>query len=457
MPLDRSPAPEASYRATATGGAAAFLRWWAGELAALVPGGARNALRRRRARPVVAFDTGAATILRPAIVDGALAMTELARIPLDGDPAQVDEAGRRAVGSLARVVYGGAAAATRVRVALPPRSVLRRRLVLPAAVEENLRAAIGYDLDRLTPFKADEVYYDAAIVGRDAAQGTIDVDFAAARRPVVDEALARVAAWGAEVTGVSPESADAVASSTLNLVPDEARVAAPSWTRWQVWLPLGSIALLALAAMVVPVWQKRETAIAVIQRAETARQQAAVSERLRADLEKAVADYNYALERKHAWPPMVKVLDTVTRVLPDDTWLTQLDVRTVPRGRERERELAMRGESGNAGKLIPVLEESGLVAQVAPRSPTTKIQPGPGEIFDLSAQLKPAPRPASVPLIEPPPLVAPAAAAPAPATAPATAPALAPGPAPATPAGAAGPIVPAPVPSAPAAAKGGKP
>jgi hypothetical protein len=132
------------------------------------------------------------------------------------------------------------------------------------------------------------------------------------------------------------------------------------------------------------------------------RQQAAVSERLRAELERAAGDYNFALERKHQWPPMVRVLDTVTRVLPDDTWLTQLEVRTLPKGKERERELVMRGESANAGRLIPVLEESGLVAQVAPRSPTTKIQPGPGEVFDLGAQLKPLPKPALVPLVEAP-------------------------------------------------------
>jgi len=122
---------------------------------------------------------------------------------------------------------------------------------------------------------------------------------------------------------------------------------------------------------------------------------------------------------------MVRVLDTVTRALPDDTWLTQLEVRTLPKGKERERELVMRGESGNAGRLIPVLEESGLVTQVAPRSPTTKIQPGPGEVFDLGAQLKVQARPAHVPLVEPiapvpaPATPAPAAATPVPAPAPA--------------------------------------
>jgi hypothetical protein len=77
-------------------------------------------------------------------------------------------------------------------------------------------------------------------------------------------------------------------------------------------------------------------------------------------------------------------------------------VKTIARGKEGRRELLLRGESGNAGRLISLLEESKLFEQAAPRSPTTKIQPGPGEIFDLTAQLKPLPPPQPVQLASAP-------------------------------------------------------
>jgi general secretion pathway protein L len=401
-------------------GLAGFWRWWAGELAPFVPSGARNAVARRRLRPVVAFDGNVATLWRPVMRDGAIAMEAATTVALDGDAQAVAAAGKRALDDVARNAPGGGTGAPRVRVAIPSRAVLRRTLTLPAAVEESLRQAVGYDLDRLTPFKADELYYDAVVAARDPAQGTIRVDFAAVRRPIVDAAITHAIAWGAQVRGVSPDDPATANISRLNLAPDELRTAPAPWKRWQFWVPIGALALVALTAIVLPLWQKREYAISLINRAESVRQQAAVSERLRAELERAASDYNFALERKHQWPPMVRVLDTVTRVLPDDTWLTQLEVRTLPKGKERDRELVMRGESANAGRLIPVLEESGLVAQVAPRSPTTKIQPGPGEVFDLGAQLKPLPKPALVPLVEAP---APAPAAPAPAAAAPAAPA----------------------------------
>ena len=288
-----------------------------------------------------------------------------------------------------------------MRIAIPASAVLRRTLALPSAVEENLRQAIGYELDRLTPFKADELYYDAVIASRDAVARHDRRRLRRGpppRRRRGDRARRRLGRRGAQ--RVARRSVDGVAVASQP-VPDASRVAPAPWKRWQFWAPLAGLALVAAVAVVLPVWQKRDYAIAVINKADAARQQAAVSERLRAELERAAADYNFALERKYAWPPIVRVLDTVTRALPDDTWLTQLEIRTLPKGRERDREIVMRGESANAGRLIPVLEETGIVAQVAPRSPTTKIQPGPGEIFDLGAQLKPLPRPAMVALVGP--------------------------------------------------------
>jgi hypothetical protein len=87
----------------------------------------------------------------------------------------------------------------------------------------------------------------------------------------------------------------------------------------------------------------------------------------------------------------------------------------------------MRGESANAGKLISLLENATLVGNAAPRSPTTKLQPGPGESFDIGAQVKTIAMPQKVALTEtvkdvprpPPPVIAAPTEVPAPPPAPA--------------------------------------
>jgi general secretion pathway protein L len=176
------------------------------------------------------------------------------------------------------------------------------------------------------------------------------------------------------------------------------------------------IAVATLAAVVIPLWQKREYVVELTTLAGQARGRAAVSETLRAELDARVADYNTALERKYAFPSALEVVNAVSKLLPDDTWLTQFELKTMAKGKETQRDLLVRGETANAGHLVPLFEESQLFAQAAPRSQTTKIQPGPGEIFDLGAQLKSRSLPTPLTLAvtnapaEPPPPGSPATA-----------------------------------------------
>jgi general secretion pathway protein L len=134
--------------------------------------------------------------------------------------------------------------------------------------------------------------------------------------------------------------------------------------------------------------------------ADAASVRAQQSDRLRSELDRMVSQYNFALERKYSMPGVAQVLDELTRLLPDDTWLTQFEMKSSIRGKATQREVFMRGESANAGKLISLLENATLVGNAAPRSPTTKLQPGPGESFDIGAQLKSVPPPQKIALTE---------------------------------------------------------
>jgi general secretion pathway protein L len=156
------------------------------------------------------------------------------------------------------------------------------------------------------------------------------------------------------------------------------------------------LGVLAIAAAAIPLWQKRQYVQELDVQTNEARGRAAVSENLRTVLNARVNDYNFALERKYAFPGALAVVDTVSRILPDDTWLTQFEIKTMAKGKESQRDVMLRGETANAGRLVQLFEESQMFTQAAQRGPTTKIQPGPGEIFDLGAQLKPQAPPPSI-------------------------------------------------------------
>jgi len=354
-------------------------------------------------------------------------------------------------------------------LALAPGQVLRKRIVLPAAVEENLKQTLAYDLDRHTPFRPEDLAFDAVVVARDAARREITVDWTAALKTHVADAKRLGESFGATVVVVRPDAPAAgivPAPSKLNLLSPGERSEVAWWLRWQFWVPLLCLLALAGAALLLPIWQKRDYLIALNQQTDQAKNQADASDLLRSELERKTGEYNHVLTRKYAYPATVQLLEDLTKLMPDDTWLLQLELKSTSRDKQPHKELLVRGESGNAGRLVAAFEESKLFAEAAPRSPTTKIQPGPGEIFDLGALLKPLPPPAPVALVVAPPPAEGGAAPASPATteaatatpaAPAAPAAVAgPGPAgPAAPANAtASQAAPAMVPDAPANATG---
>ena len=411
--------PDIKHRARAVArrlGLPSFWQWWAGQLAPLVPYRLRNTVARLRTRAVLAFDADTAVLFVPKVANNRVKYKEVARIPLSSDNEATAAAGRAAIDALS-AGNGARLGPARVVVAVPENQVLRKTITLPAAVEENLLQALTYDLDRHTPFKPDEVYFDASVVGRDTVKRELRVDWAAALRTVVAELRRRAESWGASVVAVTPDRPVAGAMPTrmtLNLLPLTERGDAAAGRGWAIWVPLGLLITAALFATALPLWQKRGHAIALQQQAVQGRAAADASNALREQLERLTGDYNFALSKKYAFPSALQSVEDLSKLLPDDTWLTQLEVKNTAKGKDAKREVVVRGESANAGRLISLFEESKLFSDAAPRSPTTKIQPGPGEIFDVGAQLKPLTPPSPVQLASAGEVVStpPAAAAP---------------------------------------------
>jgi general secretion pathway protein L len=131
----------------------------------------------------------------------------------------------------------------------------------------------------------------------------------------------------------------------------------------------------------------------------------------------------------------------VSRLLPDNTWLAQFDLKNTG----KTREVLLSGETASASKLIEILEQSRIIGNAAPRGSITKGSLPNTERFQIAAEAKGRPAPEPLPLAEM--TIPPAPAAPAPKPAPAAAP---------TPATASPPPTPARVEPKPAARAPGK-
>ena len=108
-------------------GLRSFWRWWLAELVPLTPARVRTALARRRLLPIVAIERDAAVLWAPVVSNGALAFNDVARIPLQGDAADLAREGQAALEALPRINGG---AEKRVVIALPTSQVLRKSVRL---------------------------------------------------------------------------------------------------------------------------------------------------------------------------------------------------------------------------------------------------------------------------------------------------------------------------------------
>ncbi|MBK1629540.1 hypothetical protein CKO31_02055 [Thiohalocapsa halophila] len=255
---------------------------------------------------------------------------------------------------------------------LPADQVLLRRTTLPAQVRDNLSQVVSFELDRLTPFAAKDVYFDARALGPVARGTKLDVEVAVARRDAAADWLERLR----EAHSPAARLAWVGAWPGANLLPREER---PKLKRFGSLLTqllwLLALALLA-GALVTPLWQKQRALEALDAELRDLRSAAIEVEEVREALERARLGSMEVLNRKREQPRMTDLLRELTDLLPDGTWVQTLNFR--------DGEVDARGESDQATALIGLLEQGPGIDAVRFRSPVMQVASTGQERFHLS-------------------------------------------------------------------------
>lgn len=263
---------------------------------------------------------------------------------------------------------------------------LSRVTSLPLAAENNLYQVVGFEIDRLTPFTLDKLYYDAHVVARQPADKSLKVRFTAVMRGVLDELLGQL-----KSLGVTPDIVDvAEAAGEVNLLPPAQRPrrgrAARGLRGLLLLLLLVTLALLVL----LPIWQQRNVVVGLMPLVANSQQRAETTVALRDQLQDAAESSQFLLQKRNDNVSMLEILNELTLLLPDNTWVEQLIVR--------DNEIQVRGQSRDATALIGIIENSALFSQAMFRSPVTPDRRTGADRFFLTAQIvrgaEPTPRPA---------------------------------------------------------------
>ena len=273
----------------------------------------------------------------------------------------------------------------------------RRVVELPIAVAGRLQQVLGFELDRLTPLRASDLYYDFRVLDRNAATGVCRVEVVAVPRARVAPWLADAQLKNLEVTRLimSPTDVD----SSLNLLTSSQTEAdAPSRYRWVNTALVALCALLALALAAFPLWQMRQRVLELQPVEASAKTDAEAASILQRQLEKQIGEYNLPLARKHGSPLVVQIIEDLTKRLPDDTWAQSLEIKTSPNPNDpktKVREVIVQGETGSGGKILQLFQESPLLKDPVFKATMTRVAPN-AERFHVSGELVAAELPKSL-------------------------------------------------------------
>lgn len=253
-------------------------------------------------------------------------------------------------------------------------SVLRRTLRLPVSARFRLREILANDLERQCPLDPQAVLFTFQILSVERAVSRLVVSLVLLRRDLVEPAVTRLQRLGLRVKEVRAGGLGGGRDDRLTIAQ------APKISRRH--RPAILLAFLAVAVIGTDVYVRKLQQEALIAGLSSeAAQLDIAATRARAfqnEFETARKQDDF-LAKQRRQPSVGVILAEITRLLPDRSWLYNLDYDG--------REIQIQGYSSDASSLVAMFDSSKLFDGAAFRAPMTQGPQANLQQFDLSMNL----------------------------------------------------------------------
>lgn len=280
------------------------------------------------------------------------------------------EDGKFTGANLAPIVRG-----CRVEIVLQPARFLFRPLELPARAADFLDGIVRAQIDRLTPWSAGDAVFGCSAP---VAQGSesITTMIAAAPRRLAMGYVEAVSGFHPSAIAVLTEPAE---EGRVKVFEQKSRGAIDP-----VRLSRTLQAVLAVAAIAAVFGSIVAGYLADSLNAQESELEQQITQR-RAAIRGADGGERSPLalleRRKYDTPASVIVLESLSRLLPDHTYVTEMHLAG--------NKLQISGITRDAPSLIPLIEQSQHFTRATFYAPTTRSSTDPGERFHIEAQIEP--------------------------------------------------------------------
>lgn len=345
-----------------------FFQWWREGLLVSLPGSLRNVIT-----PKLAVLTVAVTEDRISFRYESAALRKSAEeyscLTQDKDSdraACLAWLGRRVT------------AVTITQLRLPEEKILHKSLTLPAAAAENLRQALAFEMERITPFSASQVYFDYTVKKETRNDEQLVIDLYITPRESVDHVLAVLKSFQLSTQRV--QCANVTASGQrLKLLP-VVRPEDGKKTEYHPYVRLSVMTLLLfLAVLYVPIYKQHRVLEALYPELEKHRALAVQAKNLEIQRDALLIRSQFLANQRAERQFVVEILNDLTHLLPDNTWLSRLSMT--------DRDLQIQGESDTSSALIEIMEKSGHFTNTHFISPVLRNAATQKDQFNIATQV----------------------------------------------------------------------
>ena len=265
-----------------------------------------------------------------------------------------------------------------LRVNLDNSRVLAKLVTLPASTEENLHEVIKYEMDRYTPFSANDVYFDYRIEGRLAEKDLIKVLLLVVRKEILKPIESMV-----EDGVIALERINIINLSNANHSINDVKLLRTlssanhhqSTVKWLLVAAVGLIMLTAITPLIINYLHINKLS------QELEKLESTVSEvkQLQSEYQKMQEQVGYLVAIKEKNPSIIGVLNLLTEVTPDHTFVQRLSIE--------DGLLSLQGLSASASEFIPIIDKTGQFEDIRFSAPVTLSATDNLENYSITARL----------------------------------------------------------------------
>lgn len=270
-----------------------------------------------------------------------------------------------------------------VVIRIPAALGLQKMLSLPEVATTNLQQVITYELDRYTPFNAEQVYFDCAKLGK-PVNGQLSVALMVVQKPVLDDAYEQALALGLKPGYVDCEQLplnQLPVKERYNLLPLVLRHLKSKKPRVIMYCSMALMVALLFMLFAQPLWFAFQGIDKLKSHLHKVEKLALQVEDSKKGIDYLYQATNKLISKKQNSAPLVEIFDILSKQLKNDTWLSQL--------RYTKAGLELLGEAANASELIATLEKTGRFRNTRFISPVTQDRSTGKERFQITTEIIP--------------------------------------------------------------------